>query len=66
MRRLGAALMVVGTAVLAAALLTYTRPGLRELGFVLVGGVTSPRGALAGALLLVAAGVLLRRRARRR
>ena len=66
MRRLGAALMVVGTAVLAAALLTFAGPGLRELGFVLVGGVISPRGALVGGAVLVAVGVLLRRQAPRR
>lgn len=63
--RVGAALMVVGALAVAAALLTFTRPGLREVGFVLVGGVTSPRGALIGGTVLIGVGVLLRRRAQR-
>jgi hypothetical protein len=54
--------MIVGVLSIAAALMTYVGPGLREIGFVLVGGVTSPLGALAGGAALVAAGVLLRRR----
>ena len=62
---LGTLLMVVGAAAVAAALLSFAGPGLRELGFTLIGGATSPRGALAGGALLVAAGALVRRRALR-
>ena len=62
--RIGAALMIVGALAVAAALLAWAGPGLREIGFVLVGGATSPRGAFAGGALLLAAGAVLRRRAR--
>ena len=65
MARLGTALIIVGSLALAAALMAYAGPGLREIGFVLVTGVTSPRGALVGGAVLVAAGVALRRRAQR-
>jgi hypothetical protein len=57
--------MIVGALALAAALLTHAGPGLREIGFVLVGGVTSPRGAMLGGSLMIVAGVVLRRRARK-
>jgi hypothetical protein len=53
--------MTVGVLAIAAALMTYAGVGLREIGFALVGGATSPRGALVGGAALVAAGVLLRR-----
>ncbi len=65
MRVLGAALMIVGALAVAAALLAFAGSGLREVGFVLVGGVTSPRGALLGGGVLLAAGALVRRRALR-
>ena len=62
MRRLGAALMVLGALAVAAALLAFAAPGAREIGFALVAGVVSPRGALLGGAVLIAAGALLRRR----
>lgn len=65
LRRLGAALMILGALAVAAALLAFAQPGVREIGFTLVAGVTSPRGALLGGVVLLAAGILLRRRARR-
>ena len=65
MRRLGAALMMLGAAAVAAALLAFAQPGLREIGFALVAGVASPRGALLGGIALLVVGALLRRRARR-
>jgi hypothetical protein len=63
MRWLGAVLMILGALAVAAALLAYAQPGVREIGFALVGGVTSPRGALLAGIVLLVAGVLLRRRA---
>ncbi len=64
MHRLGAILIILGALAFAAALLTYAWPGLREVGFVLVGGVASPRVALAVGAVLLAAGAVLRRRGR--
>ena len=63
MRRLGTALTIVGTLAIAAGLLSLAGPGLREIGFTLVAGVTSARGALLGGVVFVVVGVLLRRRA---
>lgn len=65
MRILGTVLMLLGVLAVAAALLAFAAPGLREIGFVLVAGVTSPRGALAGGVVLLVAGAVLRRRALR-
>ena len=40
MRRLGAVLMIVGAVAVAAGLLALLAPGLREVGFALVAGLT--------------------------
>jgi hypothetical protein len=64
MHRLGAGLIIRGALAVAAALLTYTGTGLREVGFVLVGGVASPRVALGVGVVLLAVGAVLRRRGR--
>lgn len=65
MLKLGLSLMLVGMVAVAAALLTLAGPGLREIGFVLLGGVASTRGALLGGTALIVAGAVLRRRALR-
>jgi hypothetical protein len=63
MRLLGAALMILGAVATAAALLAFASPGVREIGFALVAGVTSPRGALIAGIVLLVIGAALRRRA---
>lgn len=63
MRYLGTVFMILGAFALAAGLLAFAGPGLRELGFTLVTGVTSPAGAVVGGIILVTAGAALRRRA---
>lgn len=65
MRLLGTILMILGALATAAGLLAFAGPGLREIGFVLVTGVTSPIGALIGGMIMLAVGAILRRRAGR-
>ena len=62
MQRLGTVLIIVGALVTGAALLALAAPGLREVGLTLLAGVASPRAALAAGVVLLAVGVLLRRR----
>ena len=63
MRRLGTALMVTGALATAAALVEYAGWRLPVLGYAIVGGMASPRSALAGGAVLLAGGAVVRRRA---